>query len=69
MTKSFNFPVKIKGGGREGGRSEVLRPCHPLKFGTCTRITPSNRFTLGRCIVLMRCQKFASLFFSDDANV
>ena len=36
MTKSFNFALKIKGGGREGGRSEVLRPCHPVKFGTCT---------------------------------
>ena len=29
MTKIFNFPLKIKGGGREGGRSEVLRHCHP----------------------------------------
>ena len=26
MTKSFNFALKIKGGGREGGRCEVLRP-------------------------------------------
>ena len=25
--------------------------------------TPSNRFTLGRCIVLTRCQKFASSYF------
>ena len=29
MTKSFNFALKIKGGGREGGTCEVLRPCHP----------------------------------------
>ena len=29
MTKIFKFAVKIKGGGREGGRYEVLRPCHP----------------------------------------
>ena len=29
MTKIFNFALKIKGGGREGGRCEVLRPCHP----------------------------------------
>ena len=38
MTKIFNFALKIKGGGRESGRSEVLRRCHPLKFGTCTNI-------------------------------
>ena len=31
MTKIFNFPLKIKGGGREGGTCEVLRPCHPPK--------------------------------------
>ena len=38
MTKIFNFALKIKGGGREGGTCEVLRPCHPpqKKFGTCT---------------------------------
>ena len=35
MTKSLNFALKIKG-GREGGTCEVLRPCHPPKFGTCT---------------------------------
>ena len=27
MTKIFNIALKIKGAGREGGRSEVLRPC------------------------------------------
>ena len=36
MTKIFNFALKIKGGGREGGREggtcEVLRPCHPPKI-------------------------------------
>ena len=36
MTKSFNFAFKIKDGGREGDTCEVLRPCHPPKFGTCT---------------------------------
>ena len=37
MTKIFNFALKIKGGDREGGTCEVLRPCHsPKKFGTCT---------------------------------
>ena len=37
VKKISNFALKIKGGGREGGTSEVLRPCHPPKFGTCTR--------------------------------
>ena len=32
MTKIINFAMKIKGGGREGGTCEVLRPCHPLKI-------------------------------------
>ena len=39
MTKIFNFALKIKGSGREGGTCEVLRPCHPpqkKKFETCT---------------------------------
>ena len=40
MRKIFNFALKIKGGGREGGTREVLRPYHPppqkKKFGTCT---------------------------------
>ena len=31
MTKIFNFALKIKGGGREGGTCKVLRPCHPPK--------------------------------------
>ena len=32
MTKILNFDLKIKGGGREGGTCEVLRPCHPPKI-------------------------------------
>ena len=32
MTKMLNFALKIKGGGREGGTCEVLRPCHPPKI-------------------------------------
>ena len=32
MTKRLNFALKIKGGGREGGTCEVLRPCHPPKI-------------------------------------
>ena len=29
MTKILSFALKIKGGGREGGKCKVLRPCHP----------------------------------------
>ena len=29
MTKILNFGLKIKGGSKEGGTCEVLRPCHP----------------------------------------
>ena len=29
VTKILNFALKIKGGGREGGTCEVVRPCHP----------------------------------------
>ena len=29
MTKTVDFALKIKRGGREGGTCEVLRPCHP----------------------------------------
>ena len=36
MTKTFNFDLKIKGGGREGGTCEVLRPCHQKKIETYT---------------------------------
>ena len=32
MTKIFNFALKIKGGGREGGTCEVLRPCQLPKI-------------------------------------
>ena len=42
MTKFFNFALKIKGGDREGGTCEVLRPCHPPKFETCTSASCGN---------------------------
>ena len=32
MTKMLNFALKINRGGREGGKCEVLRPCHPPKI-------------------------------------
>ena len=41
MTKILNYDLKIKGGGREGGTCEVLRPCHPpkqKKIETCTSL-------------------------------
>ena len=41
VTKIFNFALKIKGSGREGGTCEVLRPSHPPKFKTCTYQTNS----------------------------
>ena len=53
MTKVLNFALKIKGGGKEDGTCEVLRPCHPpKKFGTCTwsaplRWLPDGRLRLG----------------------
>ena len=36
MIKIFNFALQIKEGGRKGDTCEVLRPCYPPKFGTCT---------------------------------
>ena len=41
MTKILNFALKIKGGGKEDGTCEVLRPCqlpkiwnvHPVVIG------------------------------------
>ena len=43
MTKIFNFALKAKGSGREGGKCKVFRPCHPPpEFGTCTSMdTPT----------------------------
>ena len=37
MTKILNFSLKIKGGGREGGTCEVLRPCHPPQNLECAQ--------------------------------
>ena len=47
MTKIFNFVLKIKGGGREGSRCEVLRPYHPSKFGTCTKVNGYHKPRFG----------------------
>ena len=40
MTNEFCF--EYQGGGKEGGTCEVLRPCHPQKFGTCTFTTMAD---------------------------
>ena len=56
MTKILNFALKIKGGGGEGGTYEVLRPCHPPKFGTCT-----NRGTVERGIGRIAKNYYAAL--------
>ena len=48
MTKILNFGLKIKGGGRESGTCEVLRPCQPppqKKIETCTRGVAATLFS------------------------
>ena len=42
MTKILNFALKIKGGGREGGTCEVLRPCHPPKIWNVHKVLESD---------------------------
>ena len=43
MTKIFNFALKIKGVGREGGTCEVLRPCNPPKIWNVHLIGATSR--------------------------
>ena len=46
MTKILKFSLKINGeggGGGEGGTCEVLQPCHPPKFGTCTNLQEKSK--------------------------
>ena len=43
MTEIFNFALKMKGAGREGGTCEVLRPCHPEKIRNVHLIEGPNR--------------------------
>ena len=45
MTKILYFALKIKGGGREGGTCEVLRPCHPLKIWNVHFFGVSEQFS------------------------
>ena len=46
MTKIFNFALKIKVGGREGGTCEILRPCHPPKIWNVHYIFMFSHFLL-----------------------
>ena len=54
MTKILNFALKIKGGGREGGTCEVLRPGHPPKFGTCTNTV------IDKCVFSIRTGRYSN---------
>ena len=56
MTKILNLALKIKGGGREGGTCEVLRPCHPPKIWNVHQNGQSNQLTL--CIRVPFFSKF-----------
>ena len=47
MTKNLNFALKIKGGGREGGTCEVLRPCHPPKIWNVHKLLYNEGITVG----------------------
>ena len=55
MTKIFDFALEIKGGGREGGTCEVLRPCHPPKIWNVHQSGHQGRFK-----ALSRHSSFAS---------
>ena len=64
MTKILNFALTIKGGGREGGTCEVLRPCHP----------PQNlEHAPGSEHIQMECQQmkltFPEFHFETEAKV
>ena len=65
MTTILNFTLKIKGGGREGGTCEVLRPCHP---------PPPNKKNLERAslyrVRLVLCRKNdKKVWTKDDTRV
>ena len=46
MTRILNFALKIKGGGREGGTCEVLRPCHSPKIWNVHFVPNFGLFTM-----------------------
>ena len=61
MTKILNFALKIKGGGREGGTCEVLRPCHPLKIWNVHLLSLFNE--LSNLLIIDTLSASDSLFF------
>ena len=63
MTKIFNFALKIKGDGKEGGSCDILRPCHPPKFGTCT-IRTTDCVSCG-CLLKLNFVGLISSLFSE----
>ena len=62
MTKIVHFALKIKGGGREGGTCEVLRPYHLPKFGTCTNSRINYRFACQGVILNFTSQNLFYVF-------
>ena len=55
MTKILNFALKIKGGGREGGTCEVLRPCHPPKIWNVHLQWCGKQLMIVSAIIIKRC--------------
>ena len=54
MTKILNFALKIKGGGREGGTCEVLRPCHPPQKKNLKRAPVGRGFELEKFSAVLK---------------
>ena len=54
MTKFFNFSLKLKGGGREGGRCEVLRPCHPPKIWNVHKVTKFQQYSTNHFLTVAK---------------
>ena len=76
MTKIFNSALKIKGGGREGGTCEVLRPCHPRKIwnvhlvqalaGGAYRFGVGARLNISWCILILNKGEITHLVVNMD---
>ena len=67
MTKILNFGLKIKGGGREGGTCEVLRPCHSPQKNLKRALTaklPQSRF----CPKLPAAYQFSHRAIKESAS-
>ena len=60
VTKIFNFALKIKEGGREGGKIRSPPTLPPPKFGTCT--WPTNLANVwARVQTFVQCKYFDKL--------